>query len=309
VQWDEPWADECGITGYTTITRVAHSQQELDELLRRQQAAARRPSAGAFNPQNCYAGIWVPYRRRYARVIVPPKKCVGHGCIHVHTPRPLWVRVGNKVGFVPRHPNDVHGKPPLNLKNGIFFPPAKSGAPIQRMAWNSSEQVKLLDKPPAEFQRPAIFRGTSVAAPEIRAHLVVEPVRSGLVLGHPVDARITYNYRTREFMASGKPGKDGTSHPVAIGGIHANGRVSSFADGRSYSYASAFFDRSGVASSYRGGSYGYATNGAGSGGGYSHSGGGGSSSGGGHSSGGFSGSGSTGGSGASAGSGGGNHPR
>ena len=49
---------------------------------------------------------------------------------HHHPVR--WVKTGGKVGFVPIHPRDVAGKPPVNLKEGIFRVTGKKDLPIER---------------------------------------------------------------------------------------------------------------------------------------------------------------------------------
>lgn len=329
VRWEESWSDECGFMQSTTVSRVAHSPQELQELLRKKQSAATR-GAGfvpAYDPGSCYEGTWIHYGHRYARVIGfrqpklrGPRPCPGAKCLPVHPPRPLWVRVGNKTGLVPRHPDDVAGKLPLNLKHGILLPPSKPGDTPQAIAWTAGEKFTLLHKPPLEFQHPILFHATSVAPPEIQAHLVIEHLPRTSQAGYQQKTLIVFDYKTRNFILPGRPLKNGTLAKVAVAGIRSNGTVSTFATG-SRSYASAFLNHSPAAVSYNSSSVSYRLNGysshsegtgyvyqgSGSGASRSSGGGGGSNAGGGVSRGGGGGGFSGGGGGAGAGGGGGHN--
>jgi hypothetical protein len=100
---------------YRTIYRVAHTPEELKELLRLKAMADLYP-LGAPNPfgNNCLRQSWIRHHDSYALVLPKASHLVcgkGKKCPPVHPPHPLWVSVGGKVGFVPRHPNDVKGKP------------------------------------------------------------------------------------------------------------------------------------------------------------------------------------------------------
>ena len=76
----------------------------------------------------------------HAAAALPP----GVECKPERPPRPVFVRVAGRVGFVPRHPDDVAGKKPLNLTNGIVVAGATRGAPPELLAWNSPQKLKFL---------------------------------------------------------------------------------------------------------------------------------------------------------------------
>jgi len=159
------------------------------------------------------------------------------------------VHAGGKVGYVPRHPNDVKGKPPINLKNGIIFPPAKAGEPLRHVKWDPSEKVKILEKSPKELHGEIGTHLLSAAAPKIQAHLVAETMRSesGAAIHH-ANPQIVYEYKTQRFLLSDASTTSTKFKEVAVGGITSRGEVSSFADGRSSRYAEAIARNEGLTS-------------------------------------------------------------
>jgi FecR protein len=176
VEWTERIWRFCSPDTARRVSRVAHTEQELEYLLSLKTAAERAALGGTAYSESCWNGAWIPHRDHYARVLSlrKPPGCLGKACKPVHPPRPVWVRAGGKVGFVPRHPNDVKHKPPINLKNGILIPPAKPGEPLLRATVEASERVKILDKAPREFQSGFVTHAQPVAPPEIRGHLMQE---------------------------------------------------------------------------------------------------------------------------------------
>jgi hypothetical protein len=285
VQWQESVWGLCDFSGsYRTITRVARTPEELNVLLRLKSLARSRANRRpGWIDASCYRQSWIYHRNHYAMVLPrPPRNCVGKGCGPVHPPRPLFVRVGDKVGFVPRHPDDLPGKQPINLKNGIILPPIKPGDTVQRIAWDPSQKLTFLDKPPKEFERELARHSAPAAAPQIRAHLMQEarPGYSLTAANHAIPP-IMYDYRTQQFKMPAAAAGSAKGKEVAVAGIASNGKIESFASGGSGRYADSL-GRSTAAASYSGGgNYGSHSSGSGSSGGSfggssSHSSGGGS---------------------------------
>jgi FecR-like protein len=294
-QLDWRWG-ACANPTRSMVSRVAHTPEELQELLRlRAQANSYSLQNQTWNNMSCYQGNWIFRHGHYLRVIPTKTRPVCKGCVRTHPPG-HWVRVGGKVGFVPAHPKDEAGKPPVNLKHGIFVPPAKTGEPLQHVDWDASQKVKILEKAPKEFQRATEARLSAASAPNIKAHLVAEASRpKSLSAANRGNPEIAYNYKSQKFMLSEHSAGGAKSKSVAVGGISSHGSVSSFAGEHSGKYAGEV-GRSGVLSAYAGsgrGFGGYSSGSSYSGGSHSS----GSYSGGGHSSGSSSsGSGSSGGS-------------
>lgn len=257
VQWQEWQQRWCSTPVLKTVTRIAATPEELQKLLRKKEAAQKASHSPGSFAMSCENGYWIPYRHHYARVLTPrlPLHCVGARCKPIHAPRPVWVRVGDRVGFVLAHPKDVKGKPPINLKEGIVIPPSRPGERIERVALEPAQKVTVLDKTPHEFRSESFNQAPHVPAPEIRAHLLQETVREGSVsLSAHAAPPITYDYKSHHFLMPASPGETkSASKEVSVGGIDSHGRVGSFADGHSSAYAQSFA-RSEAAASYHGGS-------------------------------------------------------
>jgi hypothetical protein len=261
VQWQEnDWGGPCDFVGGSrTISRVAHTPDELRELLRLKSKANSNGYYFSTAADSCYSRPWLFHHGHYAMVLpkTAPPPCSGKYCkpvhpVHpVHPPRPFFIRVGNRVGFVPSHPDDVKGKPPINLKNGILLPPSKPGEAPQRIAWDPSQKFSYLDKSPKEFQRELSLHSQPVAAPQIRAHLMQEAPRGNTLSAASRNVpQITYDYKSQKFMMPAASGAK--AERVAVGGIGANGRVENFASSQSGRYAESFGHTS-AAASYSGG--------------------------------------------------------
>jgi hypothetical protein len=258
VEWTARIPRYCRSDAFVNVSRVAHTPQELEELLRQKELAGRQALKGASFSDSCLQhGVWIHHQGHYARVLahrVPPV-CVGKGCKVVHPPRPVWVRVNGKLGFVPRHPNDVKGKPPVNLKNGIVIPAGRRGGQVQHLALDPSQKVKFLDKTPKEFRSISTPHLLSASPPKIQAHLMQEATQAkSLTAANHADSHILYDYKSHNFIMPANASAGAKSKEVAIGGITSHGGVRSFADGRSGHYADSF-GHSTAAASYSGGGH------------------------------------------------------
>jgi hypothetical protein len=235
----------------------------------------------------CHAGFWINRNHRYMWVVGTHKH---HRC-PVH-----WVKYQGKLGYVPTHPRDQRGKPPVNLRHGIYQLTNKPDHPVERVALDPKTQPKLLDSTPKDFRNPAPPLLARADSPQIAAHMMHEPtgVNSAVAPAHSVSSTLTFNSRSNRFMLATRVTEGGHTHTFTEPMSERGGRIAPSTGGGFRGGNS-----SGGGSSHTGGSA--------SGGGH-YSGGGGSA--GGHSGGGFSGGGgghSGGGGGGSAGGGGGHH--
>jgi len=109
----------------------------------------------------CHAGTWIRWQHHYVWV-------AGTKRHHHHPVR--WVKTGHGLGFVPIHPRDVAGKPPINLKEGIFRVTGKKEAPVERVTYREGDPLKLLDGTPKEFLRPDLHPLKIAEIPHPTAH-------------------------------------------------------------------------------------------------------------------------------------------
>lgn len=73
-----------------------------------------------------------------------------------------WVRSGTQVGLVPTHPLDTKGKPPLNMREGVF--PVSTRGVEEKLSVSSNEAWKNLKRPP----RDAMASTAASAAPPVQ---------------------------------------------------------------------------------------------------------------------------------------------
>ncbi len=115
----------------------------------------------------CHSGSWIYQQNQY--LWVPGNNR------HHHAPV-RWVRSGGKNGWVPIHPHDVSGKPPINRVHGIFAIDGKKGSGLERIQFNPGSEVKVLNSAPKEFRKPFAPPLARVDAPHMEAHTM----RAGL---------------------------------------------------------------------------------------------------------------------------------
>ena len=113
----------------------------------------------------CHAGSWIRWHHRYAWVASRRRH---------HEPPVRWVKRGRTVGFVPLHPRDVAGKPPLNLKSGLFILKGGKSASMQRVDMEDGKGLKLLEYVPKEFRKPDLQPLKAAETPRAFAHSIYE---------------------------------------------------------------------------------------------------------------------------------------
>jgi hypothetical protein len=283
--------------------RVLRITYEIDPVTHKKREVKREevsgdPTGRTWPWAYCYSGDFVRVHRRYALVARRA----------YHHPPVRYIKIGKKVCYVPRHPHDGPGKPPVNLKHGVFQPTGKNGGTITHVAFNPQEKFKLLEQAPKGFQPKTVAQLRSAERPLIVAHNRSDnvPTSSSIARGITPGTfapRIQYDYKSHQFMQAGQSVGGHTAPPTPVGTMNPHGTIQT---GRIFSGQGN--DRSGGTQTGSGGNQGGTPSAShGSGGGGSHgsggsSGGGGGSSGGGG--GGYSGGGGGGG-GASHGGGGG----
>jgi len=204
----------------------------------------------------CHTGSWIPRRGRYVWVV---------GVKRHHHPPYRWVQTGKTTGYVPIHPRDVAGKPPVNLNNGLLHPDVsrKDGAgSVERIAYNEGQKVKLLDEAPRAFRNEAPVALERAEEPHAVAFRLAGGVgenkdSSQVALARPAGVPVTFDHKSQSFMIAQTVARGGVTRTVAepIGGrssslqMHSAGS-GAYSGGGSASRASV---SSGGGSSYSGG--------------------------------------------------------
>jgi hypothetical protein len=235
------------------------------------------PNATPYDWAICHAGTWIQRNRHYVWVAGTKR--------HHHCPV-RWVKTGGTKGFVPLHPHDVAGKPPINAKHGIFEPTGKKGEAVQLVAYNSSAHMKVLEAAPKEFSKDYYPPLQRAETPHLEAHLVKDGLGSSRdvslkVAGTP----IRFDHRSESLVVA-RQVMQGSKTTTVTDHFGGHSEVAAIRSGEGFSGGSSFhsggggFSGSGSShSSASGGSGGGSFHGGGSsgagGGGASHGGGGG----------------------------------
>jgi hypothetical protein len=169
------------------------------------QIAVRRPrllNAGwPYEWTVCHTGSWIRREHRYVWVV---------GRKRHHHPPVRWVKANGKVGFVPLHPRDVAGKPPLNLKDGIYRPIDRKTGTLEHIAYSGDKPVQVLDEAPKKFVMEDLPRLARAEPPRVEARMV-KP-------GAP-PAPVTFDHKSQSFMVERTSLQAGTRPVVEpIGG-------------------------------------------------------------------------------------------
>jgi len=149
-----------------------------------------------------------------------------------HCPPVHWVKSHGVVGFVPAHPKDVLGKPPVNFAHGVFLPPKGLARSFQHADIRAADKLTVLNEAPRAFRTDAVPSGPRVDAPQIRAHFRESSVfAAGLNPAHGEASVIRYDYKFRAFVQSGAVMPGGAvSKPVVVAVLSSHGDLLGAAD-------------------------------------------------------------------------------
>jgi hypothetical protein len=226
----------------------------------------------------CHSGSWIHREKRYVWVAER----------HRHHHAPLrWVKVNGRTAYVPVHPKDQKGQPPINLKYGLFAVKTETDkGSVERIAYDPAAPVKVLAGIPKEFDKPSFAPLAAAEAPKVEARYVGQAYLPSSFLSRGHSSEISFDHKSQSFVVSHQETQGGKSVMVsqALGGgpaaAHGGGSMGPSHGGGGFSGGGG----GGGGTSHAGG--GGFSGGGGGGGGHSSGGGGGASSGGGGSSGG-----------------------
>jgi hypothetical protein len=247
------------------------------------------PNAAPYDWAVCHAGSWIHRRHHYVWV-------AGQKRHHLEPVR--WVKSGHTVAFVPIHPYDVKGRPPINRKDEVFAVSNRHGLRVEPVKFDTNRPIELLKSPPREFRSAFLPPLSRADEPHAEAHQIKDALGSKGALARAAGIPLSFDHKSQTFNMAKLVMQGNKSMtvfaPISNRGGNLQARAGSFSGGGSYGGGGSR-GGGGSGGSSGGGSRG-GGGGSGSSGGGSHSGGGGGGSSGGGSHGGGGGGGSSGGS-------------
>ena len=195
-------------------------------------------TAAPYDWAVCHAGSWIYQQHGYAWVAGNRRH---HHC-PVH-----WVKTGRSVAFVPIHPRDVAGKPPINRVHGLYEISGRHSHSAELVHLDPGRELKILDTPPKAFRSvhgPTLSRA---ASPQLQAHWLRDAVsaRKSADISQAA-TRFTFDQRSQSFTLDkhGPSGLKGSperavfnsrisSVQVRAGAVDAHGNYSTHGSGGS----------------------------------------------------------------------------
>jgi hypothetical protein len=190
---------------------------------------ALNPFSNALNPSSfpyywavCHAGGWIHRGHHYVWV-------VGHKRHHLGAGR--WVKSGHKTAFVPIHPYDAKGRPPLNRKEEVFVVDNRKGLAMVRGRLDPSLPVQLLDGPPKEFNKAFYPALAHADAPQMTA-LAMKDALFGINREHAraTGVPLSFDHKSQSFMMERQVMQGSKSVTVAAPINNNRGNLQSRAD-------------------------------------------------------------------------------
>jgi FecR protein len=160
----------------------------------------------------CHTGSWIHRERRYVWVADR----------HRHHHAPLrWVKVNGRTAYVPVHPRDQKGQPPINLKYGLFAVKAETDkGSVERVAYDPVAPVKVLAGMPKEFDKPSFAPLPAAEPPKVEARYVGQAYLPSSFLSRGHSSEISFDHKSQSFVVSRQEMQGGKSVMVsqALGG-------------------------------------------------------------------------------------------
>lgn len=165
----------------------------------------------------CHAGSWILHNQHYVWV-------ASH---HIHHRCPVhWVKFGKSTAFVPIHPRDVKGQPPLNLERAFIAAKGKDGYSLSVVTFHPSQPVAVMKSPPREFRNPPLPLLTRAETPHMMAYSVRQSGASPgtkQAVTTPVGEPIRFNHQTQSFSMAHQVIEGGHSRTVYTPLGHGSG--------------------------------------------------------------------------------------
>jgi hypothetical protein len=143
-----------------------------------------------YNWAVCHSGYWIPRGRHYVWVV---------GKRHHHEPL-RWVKSGRTVAYVPIHPRDIKGQPPINGKEKVFAVNNKNGFSVEPIKLSPERPIELLKEPPREFRTANLPPLQRAEEPHVIARNFKGTVAGKSVVARAAGVPITFDHKSGNFM-------------------------------------------------------------------------------------------------------------
>ena len=149
----------------------------------------------------CHSGSWLYRNNGYIWVV---------GKKRHHHPPIRWVKSGRKVGYVPLHPRDAAGHPPVNAKHEVYTALDKKNTSSGATEFKPNSKIELLNSPPKEFRKPVVAPLAPTQEPAIAAHTL----RGGLASSQP-GLTLRFDQKKQSFLLISQVTEGGKTKTVA----------------------------------------------------------------------------------------------
>jgi hypothetical protein len=139
----------------------------------------------------CHAGSWIHQNHRYVWV-------VGHKRRHLDPVR--WVKSGHTLAYVPLHPYDVKGRPPINRKEEAFAVNNRNGLAVEPVKLDPERPIELFNTPPREFARKVFPPLARAEEPRLETHLVKDVAASKGIAAKTPGIPLRFDAKSQSFM-------------------------------------------------------------------------------------------------------------
>lgn len=164
-----------------------------------------QPSAAPALWTVCHAGAWIERNQRYVWVA---------GNRRYHALPGQWIRAGRTVAFVPAHPSDEPGQPPINAKNAVFSL-QKDSMEVERL--DASLRLEFLREQPMNVPSPAQPALAEAEIPKLSIFALHD-----LAQGHAAGSPLVFNNVSQNFLY-GKQVVQGTRSVTVMAPLNNRG--------------------------------------------------------------------------------------
>jgi hypothetical protein len=170
----------------------------------------------------CHAGSWIYRGHHYMWVV---------GRRHHHPPI-HWIKQGDKLAFVPLHPHDVKGRPPVNRTGPVFAINTHGGPVVEKIELSMTHPIALLKDAPRELRGNSMPALAHAEAPRMEAHGMKDVTTAKGTMVRPAGVPITFNAKSQSFVMAHQEMHGGRSVTVNVPINNHSGNLQAGVGGR-----------------------------------------------------------------------------